>query len=365
MLSPSWGHRAWRASAIAVVAGAALAIAACGSDEKTEGTPAQSAKKPTGAPVKIMVVSAVDTPIQDYPDVWAAGKAAANAINDAGGINGQPIEILTCNDKSDPNGATACAREAVSKKVAVVTGTSIGTAAMLPVLESAGLQWVGGFAQQQIDCTAANAWPLTLGSRVFPAVPIALAKQGKKKVGGAVTGVAAAEQNIEQWQRGADAVGVQLSQPVVKMPIEATDFAPFVQQLKNQKIDSATAGASSTQIIQLMKTAEQLGLKVLWGQQAGSVNSKLLQDLGSAGEGLLVIGPLPAIDADVPVSKRFNSEMDAAEKAGVSDTENRRTPTENTWLALHAIAALGQRIDGTIDAASITKTLQSEKDIDV
>ena len=67
----------------------------------------------TGPPIKLMVMfegtGAVAT-----PEVAEGAKAAADAINAAGGVGGSPIELETCDLKNDPNAATRVRQQAVS-----------------------------------------------------------------------------------------------------------------------------------------------------------------------------------------------------------------------------------------------------------
>ena len=73
-------------------------------------------------PIKVMVITPEDNDILIIPEARIGVQAAAERINSEGGVQGHPIEVLTCNDQNDPNTAASCAREAVDAGVVAVVG---------------------------------------------------------------------------------------------------------------------------------------------------------------------------------------------------------------------------------------------------
>src|SRR6266581_6443093 len=129
----------------AVAIAAAALTAACSSSAKpgkaadsaspSSGTTGASA---TGTPIKIMVTGTFNGPGIGYPESTAGAKAAADAINAAGGVGGHPIEIEACDDQYDANKAAACAQKAVSDKVtALVGGVEFFNPGVYPTIEAA------------------------------------------------------------------------------------------------------------------------------------------------------------------------------------------------------------------------------------
>src|SRR4029450_2514967 len=108
-----------------------------------------------------MVIAPVATPIQNYPDINVAAKAAADDINENGGVDGRPVEIVECNDKSDPNGAGTCARQAVEEEGVAVYHNTINGATMYPILAEANIPVVGP-SNTAPDWTTENVYPLGL-----------------------------------------------------------------------------------------------------------------------------------------------------------------------------------------------------------
>jgi branched-chain amino acid transport system substrate-binding protein len=80
-------------------------------------------KKATGAPIKIGAV-VTSIPGIDFTDGTKTEAAYYKCINDNGGINGRPVQLIVENDKLDPAVAAAAATKLIEKdKVIVVSGS--------------------------------------------------------------------------------------------------------------------------------------------------------------------------------------------------------------------------------------------------
>ena len=132
-------------SALAV--GFALFVAACGDDDDDNGggggggdgdvrrrrRQAEASKcglgngkKATGEPIKI---GAIDTkqPGTDFTEIAKTAEAYFKCVNDNGGINGRPVEMVLETEQTDPAQAAAAAKKLVEteKVVGIVGNTSI------------------------------------------------------------------------------------------------------------------------------------------------------------------------------------------------------------------------------------------------
>jgi hypothetical protein len=91
-----------------------------------------------------MTVAPVNTNLPPYPNIPAAAQIYAKFINSKGGINGHPLQVITCDDRGDPNEGANCARKAVDAKVVAVVGSFVFDASrIIPVLEQAKIAWFG------------------------------------------------------------------------------------------------------------------------------------------------------------------------------------------------------------------------------
>ena len=75
------------------------------------------------------------------PEIREAFESGVNYVNEElGGINGRPMEAVTCNLDITPESSVNCANEFVEQNVVVaVQGVDVAADAALPIWEQAGL----------------------------------------------------------------------------------------------------------------------------------------------------------------------------------------------------------------------------------
>jgi ABC-type branched-subunit amino acid transport system substrate-binding protein len=338
----------------------ALAVAGCGGDDEASGGVGSSEAK--GTPLKLMTISAVGSPLTNYPDIEAATKAAAEAINKAGGVNGHPIEATFCNTKGDANGSTKCARDAVTEKVAAVVGDlDIFEPVSFPVLEKAKIPVIGQHpAGAENDFKSEYSFPLQGGNGAgYAAFAYAAAKEGKKRFLVVTIDLPIAATQNAWAEAAAKDAGLEVL-PQVKIPAQGvTDFAPYVQQAKSKSADAIliVQGNAGTQSV--LKAAEAVGLDAMFGQSITSFGESEAASVQNIASKVFVGSPYPSINDDsVPGIKAWQEDLDAA---GIGDDPIlRRTAGLNTWLAYHAVAELGKTIQGDITKESMYAALKKE-----
>jgi len=164
------------AAAVAVALASAALLAACsgngtssGSGSASTAAGSTSTSTSAGSPLKVLVISADDNSVYEFPTVWTMAEDFAKMQNAAGGVNGHPIQVITCDDQADPNKAVACAREAVADKVtALVGGLSLYDNSIFPIIAAAGIPWIGlnplgslGYTSPDSYATGASAFTYT------------------------------------------------------------------------------------------------------------------------------------------------------------------------------------------------------------
>ena len=138
---------------------------------------------PTGDPIVIGMVNTEGSPGLDFPEISVATQAAADFLNEHGGIGGRPVEMEFCKASGAPETSQACAQELAGKGVELVmlgldlfpgydtfTASNIPVTGVLPILPgdyTANALFLGGgnttttaamaaFAQQNFDATTAG-----------------------------------------------------------------------------------------------------------------------------------------------------------------------------------------------------------------
>jgi branched-chain amino acid transport system substrate-binding protein len=119
----------------------------------------------SGAPVKVGFVTAEGGMAISLPETREAAEAAAAYANDhLAGLAGHPIEVVSCEDKSDGASATACANRFVEEGVvAVVAGQVANADLYMPILGDAGIPWIVEVGTGQVEATSEHAFLLTGG----------------------------------------------------------------------------------------------------------------------------------------------------------------------------------------------------------
>lgn len=342
------------------VVGAALILTACAGEEGATGS---------GEPgtLTLRAIAAEGTGLTNYPDVDAGAKAAVQAINATGGVNGKPIEYSFCNTRGEANGATACARAAVEDGVDAIVGrVDIFTTQSTPVLEKAGIPDVGAVPISEIDYTSPVAFPLHSGNYgAFAGGPYAFKAAGKTKMAVVRLDFAATAAQADMVEDVAAAIGMPSAGQIVVPAQGVTDYAPYAQQIKDRGADSAMVLLGPQGLQSLYKAADALGVDA---QLAGSVFSfgeSEARAIGPAGDGIWVLSPYgPPGNVDQDAIERFNADLDASGVAP-DDLALRRSAGLNAWLAVHAAADVATGIQGDITAESMTAALEQAKSVDV
>lgn len=355
-------HRLIRPAAVLVAL--ALVFAACGDDgDDKEGAPSGSGDAPKGEPIRIMAIGTFSGPF-DLGYVADSARAAAKAINDAGGIKGRPLEVETCDDHGNPNDSQACGRKAAEAKVvAVVSIASEG--GYVEALQAAGIPIIGPYGGAIEELTSENSFPLTGGGPGLAANDIAvLLKAGAKKI-------RIVHEDSESGKVGADLATAILQRlggtnaGLVPMPTNAPDGASYVASATKGDVEGVALLVLAASAAKYLSAASQAGkADVLHGIDDANLPPAIVQTLGQAAEGVLIAsGHRPIGDGTHPGIKKYLSELEAF-KASLSPNEFPIvTFSQHIWASVHLFAEVAEKAS-TIDSASILTGLAQVDDFD-
>lgn len=204
---------------------------ACGSTSNSTGPASTSspAHSPTGTPIKVMTISTVNTTYGNNPTAYTGAQAAVDRVNSEGGVANHPLVLVTCNDQGTPDGAGACAQQAVSDGVAAVIGSySRGSGSrIIPVLEQAHIPDIANQVITPQDSTSEIAFPIN-GSApsLYAGSALLIVQNGATKVS-VVRADASSTANLEKFVKSALATkGISIND--VTIPSGTVDFAPIV-----------------------------------------------------------------------------------------------------------------------------------------
>ena len=185
------------------------------------------------APIVVGNVAPVGSPILDYPQIPAALRAGVAALNDAGGINGHPVELVTCNSKADANQDVACARELADAGAIAAVGSFIvfGADGYEQVLDGANIADLAPYGVSPASFQGTNTFPITSnnGNLAGCLSRGAVELTGATKVAIVGLDVPTVPPIIDLLKSTADTVGLEVS-AIVKVPATASDLAPYARQ---------------------------------------------------------------------------------------------------------------------------------------
>jgi len=227
----SRGRRQVLAAAVAAVA---LVSTACsssgGSANAGSGNAGQAGN--SKSPMKLMLISTIQSQAFGFPEAVDGANTAAKAINDAGGANGHQVQIEACNDQYDANSAAACAQKAVSEKVSgVITGYTSYGAQIMPILKAGKIPFVGNQPSTPTEWNSSVAFPFSAGNNgYFAAIAQKMYQEGCTKMA-LVTNVNA--QSTDAGNAAGKAFELAGGRVVYKTSIPATtaDTTPQVTAL--------------------------------------------------------------------------------------------------------------------------------------
>ncbi len=182
-----------------------------------------------------------------YAPTHEAYKAYFKQVNDAGGINGHPVEIVYEDDRGEPSRAAAIAKKFVgTDRVLLMVNASV-SATYKPIMVEAEtakipLLFGGGVCPREAFPPAAALFfcSTSFGAKYDSQFALNFIKQqsaGKKvKVGFAAQDIPLSRIELEYAEQLARDMGMEAI-PVVVVPGASTDFTPFASRLKEAGAD--------------------------------------------------------------------------------------------------------------------------------
>lgn len=350
-----------RARLATVAAVLALVTGACGSSAShsnaSQNTSSTSSGGATGTPVKLMVIGAIQSADLSAPEIVDGAKAAATAVNAAGGIDGHPIQILSCNDQFDPNQAATCAEQAVSDHVAAVVGSlTAGGTTVLPILAAAHIADFADFPLSPIEYTDADSFPI-YGGELIEALGEAevLHVHGVTKATIAWDGQTSAQVVRDTLAGALKTLGISYTS--LTIPTTTTDMAPWVSRVLSGGTEAVVMQLFPNQVQSLLQQAGAQGKlhSALFVMSSSVLNSSEVGALNGAGDGAYVAGGFPLVTDTSSALSQFRTEMSASAPSAAQDFFSL-----NSWAGVHVLATIATQAHA-FNAAEVLAAVQSVK----
>jgi ABC-type branched-subunit amino acid transport system substrate-binding protein len=340
---------------LAALLGVTLVAAACGSS--SGGSGGATSAKPTGAPIKIGIMTGVQTNAVSQPWVVQAAKIAAASINAGGGILGRPVEIDFCDDHSTPQGASVCAQKLlVEDKVLMMAGDD-GTQepSLLPTLDTANTISWASLGAASADLRNPRVYviePVLVAYRILPQMlPASSAHVAYISADSAVA-QASAKVSATYYPSSikVDQFGLGLT---------ATDFQPTCLQIKQSGADTVVPAINPSQLGPLIQACNQIGLtSTRWAIPSIELTPQTVQTITNLNQPNLVVlsfgeGAIGSFDDDVAKY--------AKQVGGITNTIG--DSAINAWLGVKLLADIIPKA-GAVDAAKIRAFLDQQTALD-
>jgi branched-chain amino acid transport system substrate-binding protein len=125
----------------------------------------------TGETIKIGYVNNEGGALS-LPEFRIGGEVAIDAINEAGGINGAQIEVVTCLSDATPEGAINCANELIEADVALAyMGIEVASEAAIQLWIDAGIPYLSSNSWGNTEKNSPGAYLLHSAAGAFAAAP--------------------------------------------------------------------------------------------------------------------------------------------------------------------------------------------------
>ncbi|MEV5338618.1 ABC transporter substrate-binding protein [Streptomyces sp. NPDC052676] len=317
--------------------------------------------------ITVMTWAPSDTNATDKPGMPALALAYARHVNAEGGIDGRKLRVLICNDHNDSVGAAKCARRAVKENaVAVVGSYSQYAGSFFPVLEGAGIPYIGGYGVTNDEFTSPLSYPVNGGQ------PALLAGLGKELAAGCgpvalVRPDTIAGDELPTLINSGLKAGGHENAADLHAAEDATEYSAQSQQaLRRVTTDPAekgcvvpALGGRTSTFMDSFRRARQDYPDVRTGTVLGSVDQTVIDASGGASgpyEGAYITGWYP-----VETDKRWDEMKRVIREQAFADTriDPADAGVQTTWIAYTVFRAVAEGIgeDEELTASSVRRVL--------
>jgi branched-chain amino acid transport system substrate-binding protein len=309
---------------LALVASLSLFVAACGGDDDNGGGGSNTVKETvaasdcgpkagqqaTGSPIKLGAL-ATKQPGTDFSEIPRTTEAYFKCVNDNGGINGRPVQMVIETEQTDPGQAASQARKLIeSEKVLGIAGSSsiIEGDVNHTYYEQQGYNVIAAGIAPSAYATS-NIASVNMGPRYSSdGATQALIRKGVKKivlVQSNVPGTAYIQQGPELITKDA---GLPFEGLKENVPIQDANSAALKAVQAAGDGGGVVLNFTPPEALKILQAAQQQGLqdRVKWGCSTPCNTDFLAKALGDAWDGkLFVNAELNLITADAPDSNLY------------------------------------------------------------
>jgi len=308
-----------------------------------------------------MTVTTLNANGPTYENIAITANLAAEYINDQGGINGRPVEVIVCDEQFDPAIAATCARDAVAEGVVSVVGSFTYFAeSIVPVIAESDITWFGACCPiSPSELTSPHSF--NIGNQPMYAV-------GEVK------------RAVEDGCEAINAVIVEGADAIFRGPMENAMTAygkefgdviitPTIAQDYSAEVARATTGAdcmvvvmSETPFLTWNTALQQSGSDIKQYGNQGNLNAISAKGAEQVTDGNIISGMYPDISTEPWDEYRM-----MLEKNNVDQVANdfNSLGGMGTWAAYMGFYQIASGIEGDLTAASFFEAASNTSSLDL
>lgn len=310
-----------RSRAVALAAATMLALAACGddagdadappddgtADEVSDEDAGDGEPVAEGEPIRVGIVTSTSGLLSSYGNAYLDGLDAGidYATDGSGAVNGRPIELEVVDDGGEPDQAISAAVDLVGQGITILAGSaSSGVAVqMAPFAEENEVLFISGPAATDA-VTGINRYTFRSGRQSYQ--DVAAAASLVDDIEGAT--VLAFVQDSEFGTANVAAVEAVLGSQgaaveSVEVPLSATEFTPFVQQVVAADPDLVFVAWAGDTTPAMWEAMEQQGVFEDYAVSTGLGDVATWPLYGPAGPDILFLSHYYSTAPDNPVNE--------------------------------------------------------------
>jgi ABC-type branched-subunit amino acid transport system substrate-binding protein len=323
-----------------------------------------------GDTIKLFLSYSGDNALSPHPETLTAAQAAVAAINKAGGVKGQELELVDCANRFEPEQSLVCAREGIAEDIVAWVGQDDQQSEQsLPLLASKGIPSIGLYSYSNpADYTSPASFPLNAGSAgATLATPYMLQQLGLTSALSQACEYPGCALLAEMISTYGPAYDVDVAPEFIEIPNAGLpDYAPAAQRTKGVDPDAVVQIISGGPAIALIKAGRDVGFDAVF-----SANPQVIAEDEAAENGALLEGyltpasfPSPRSYTEWPIMQQYIDDRGALDGVGgeewIEGTSLSRSWTNDVdaWLSVYAAAQAIELIPGDeITSASLLEVL--------
>ncbi len=235
-----------------------------------------------GEPIKVGTINQETGATGAYPELTMADRAAVRFVNEElGGVDGHPIELVSCDTEFSPAGSQSCAQMMVDEGVVAVVGGIDVFGTGIDVLEQNGIPFVGGIPISMASVQNPISFQFSGGSwgAMLAFADYAANDLGADRVSVLYGDFGSIADAAQYGKRALESLGVS-EVKMVPMPLSGADFLPLMTTAADIDPDAVISLTADTGCVPTFQAAHDLDLRADIFITGACAAPKIVDDAG-------------------------------------------------------------------------------------